>query len=226
MGEALIVRRGSSGGGGGGSHTVTLVSLLPSGTETITYTGTASGTVNIVNGTGSVLLPTGTYTFTSSDTIWTSGTVAVTGNISINCWYGTPVYWYGNICDSGGWNKSGSNVVLSFGTDHIAVHSGGSGSGTKRHAFTENSYDFTSYNSVNACCEYTGSSLTYASFIAYGTSKNSSTSTYALQQEKLTATQTQQILTISLNQHPTAAYLYFGNSAAGADGYLYAMWLN
>ena len=112
-----------------------------------------------------------------------------------------------------------------MGTDHIAVRSGGSASGTNRHAFTNNSYDLTSFNSVNACCEYLGAQTTYASYISYGTSKNSSAS-YRLQTAKLTAVQTQQILTISLNQHPAAAYLYFGNSAQGTDGYLYAMWLN
>ncbi len=223
MGEALIVRRGSSGGGGGGSYTVTLKSLIPSGTETITYTGTESGTVNIINGTGSVLLPTGTYTFTSSDTVWTSGTVAVTGNISINCWYGTPVYWYGNICDSGSWAKNNSNASLSFATDHISFYSGTSG--TARHAYTNNSYDLSAYNSINACCEYTGSSLTYTTYISYGTTASSG-ATNRIQTETQTVVQTKEVISISLNQHPSNAYLYFGNSAGSTNGYLYAMWLN
>ena len=219
MSEVLIIRRG----GGSSGYTVTLTSLIPSGIETVTYTGTASGTVSIVNGTGSVLLQSGTYTFTSADTCWTSGTVAITGNISINCWYGTPVYWYGNICDSGSWARLNSNVVLSFGTDYVSVRSGTTG--TARHAYTNNTYDLSAYNSINACCEYTGSSLTYTTYISYGT-KASSASTTRIQTQTQTVAQTKEVISISLNQHPANAYLYFGNSAGSINSYLYAMWLN
>lgn len=96
--------------GGSSLHTVTLSTLIPTGVETITYTGTESGTVNITNGSGSVALPTGTYTFTSSNTLWNSGSVGVNANTSINCWFGTPLLWYGYVNTSaltGGWQAIG-----------------------------------------------------------------------------------------------------------------------
>lgn len=218
MGEALIVRRGGTGGGGGGSYTVTLTSLLPSGTETVTYTGTASGTVSIVNGTGSVLLPTGTYTFTSSDTVWTSGTVAVTGNISINCWYGTPVYWYGNMLNTGGWYKGNSSMGYDVESNCIGVSSGSTG--TNRQLATENTYDLTNFSSINAYYYYNGSN--YTGYIGYGTVKSAGYNN-AIQTERHVPLQ---VGTISLTQHPSAAYLYFGCNAGSTRSYLYAMWLN
>lgn len=222
MGEALIVRRGSSGGGGSGSYTVTLTSLIPSGTETVTYTGTASGTVNIADGTGSVLLPSGTYTFTSSDTCWTSGTVAVTGNIAINCWYGTPIYWYGNMLNTGGWYRGNSTMGFDIETNRIGVSSGSSG--TNRHLRTINTYDFTDFGSLSGFFEYTGSS-SYSAYIGYGTEPNAGYN-YVIQSVRNDGGNPAQILSISLTQHPSAAYLYFGSNAGTTRSYLYALWLN
>ncbi len=219
MGEALIVRRGGTGGGGGGSYTVTLTSLIPSGTETITYTGTASGTVNIVNGTGSVLLPTGTYTFTSSDTVWTSGTVAVTGNTSINCWYGTPVYWYGNLL---GCSWSSSSGTLTISTNNISYVSGSYG--TNRHAYSANTFDLTQFTSINCSCMYTGSS-SYHAYLAYGTAANSGASNRK-QSVDSTAPGVIETLTLPMVNQTSAERIYLGNNANSTPSEFYAVWLN
>lgn len=216
-GYASLVDQISGGSSGG---TVTLVSLMPDGNETITYTGTESGTVNITNGIGSVALPTGTYTFTSSDTVWNSGTVGINANTTINCWYGTPVYWYGNICDSGSFDKSNSTMTLNMGTNSFTVGSGTGG--TIRYAYTNNSYDLTNYNSVNGVVQYYSSSR--KSYIAYGTVKSSNSSN-AIQYAE-TTNNTVQTLTISLTSHPQTAYIYVGNDAsAGYPTTCWALWL-
>ena len=220
MGNNIFITRR---GGGPGSHTITLTSLIPSGTETITYTGTANGTVNIVNGTGSVLLQSGTYTFTSSDTCWTSGTTAVTGDISINCWYGTPIYWYGNMLDSGGWYKGNSSMNYDVQSNRIGVSSGANN--TNRHLRTINTYDFTTFSYLRGFFEYVGSSTSNSAYIGYGTTANAGYN-YVIQAVRNAGGSPAQILGISLEQHPTAAYLYFGNNAATTRGYLYALWLD
>lgn len=218
MSEVLIIRRGGSSSG----YTVTLTSLIPSGTETVTYTGTASGTVNIADGTGSVLLQTGTYTFTSSDTCWTSGTVAITGNTSINCWYGTPIYWYGNMLNTGGWYKGNSSMRYDVQANRIAVSSGATG--TNRHVRTINTYDFTDFGSLSGFFEFTGSS-NYSAYIGYGTGANAGYN-YVIQAVRNAGGNPARILSISLTQHPSAAYLYFGSDAGTNLSYLYALWLN
>lgn len=219
MGEVLITRRGGSGSG---SNTVTFTSLIPSGNETITYTGTESGTVNIVNGTGSIRLPSGTYTFASSDTCWTSGTAAIAGDTAINCWYGTPVYWYGNMLDSGGWHKGNSSMGFDIESNRIGVSSGATG--THRHLRTINTYDFTGFSYLRGFFEHTGNSSYYA-YIGYGTEANAGYN-YAIQSVKNAGGNPAQILGIALEQHPTAAYLYFGNNTASVRSYLYALWLD
>lgn len=217
MGEVLIVRRG-----GLGAYTVTLVSLIPSGAETITYTGTASGTVSIINGTGSVLLQSGDYTFTSSDTCWTSGTVVITGDTTINCWFGTPIYWYGNMLDSGGWYKGISSMKFVTESNRIGVSSGSTG--TNKHLRTINTYDFTDFSYLRGFFEYTGNP-SYSTYIGYGTEANAGYN-YVIQNVRNAGGNPAQILGISLTQHPTAAYLYFGSNAGSVLGYLYALWLD
>lgn len=150
--------------GGPTLHTVTLSTLIPTGIETITYTGTESGTVNITNGSGSVALPTGTYTFTSSNTVWNSGSVGVNANTSINCWFGTPLIWYGYVNTSaltGGWqtlawkwSTSGNSPTITYNTNYINFNCTG-GNGVYA---TKTTIDLSAYNMLSVYAQHKSSS--------------------------------------------------------------------
>lgn len=210
MGEALIVRRG----GGSGSHTVTLVSLIPSGAETITYTGTASGTASITSGTGSVLLSTGTYTFTSSDTIWTSGTVAITGDTTINCWFGTPVYWYGNECVAltGGWIMFSTAGTFKKSASYMRILS--NSAGTVRYAGTSNQISLSGYSRLLASWSREGASSRYGRF---GTSTTTTTSAGWTQYKSGNGTFSYQTDYLELTDF-SSAYIRIADNGASANG--------
>lgn len=209
MGEVLIVRRG-----GLGAHTVTLISLIPSGAETITYTGTASGTVSIVDGTGSVLLQTGTYTFTSSDTIWTSGTVAITGDTSINCWFGTPVYWYGNECVAltGGWIRFNTSGTFTKSASYMRILS--DSAGTVRYAGTSNQISLSGYSRLLARWSREGGSSRYGRF---GTSTTTTTAAGWTQYKSISGTFSYQTDYLELTDF-TTSYIRIADNGVSSNG--------
>lgn len=225
MGDALIVRRG---GMGSSLHTVTFISLVGSGSETIIYTGAASGTVSISDGTGSVLLSSGTYTFTSSNTVWTSGSVAIINDTTINCWYGTPLYWYGNVCDTltGGWRKINSGATITFNTDSIKFVSGTAN--TMRWARTENKISFSNYDNLHFVIKFTTQSTTRNT--QYGYLDNTSITSSTVYEYKAFSCTNESITKndyLVLNGRSDEYYVGFGNDVgSGIANDLYACWLS
>lgn len=219
MGEALIVRRGGTGGGGSGSYTVAFTSLLPNGTETITYTGTASGTVNITSGTASVTLDGGTYRFVSSNTDWDSGDVAITGDTTINCYYGTPLFWYGTF---------NSSIFTNSWTDQYSSHSvgtsisvTGTGSSSFRYCANKSAIDFTPYSALRM---YSAGSTSNANYHRVGVT-SSNTSPKANVFTSIASQGAKALREIDLSAVNRTGYIAIGAQDSGRTTTVYALWL-
>jgi len=92
--------------------------------ETISYSGTSSGSVTLgTNGKGTVSLPTGTYTFTGGLSGHSTGSVSITAAKTVNVYPAGALFWYGNGDTSG---DSLYNSGNTFAEDNYVYPSGAS----------------------------------------------------------------------------------------------------
>ena len=117
--------------------------------ETITYTGTSSGSVVLNNNChNSVTIPVGTYTFTGSYSgSGTAVTQAVTANCTINVYPAGAVFWYGNGDESGEslYSVTGGFTDSNYVPSGVTGSSGGyqagpNGNGLDHRVYTESQY--------------------------------------------------------------------------------------
>lgn len=222
---------------GSSAYNVTLVSLIPNGNETITYTGDDTGTINIVNGSGSAMLQAGTYTFTSADTIWTSGSVAISTDTSINCWNGTPLIWYGYVNNSaltGGWqtlawkwsaSAYGISPTMTYGTNFVNFYCT---SGNGAYA-TKTTIDLSAYNILSIYAQHKSNSNSNINMlinptVGTGTVNNISSSQYVeMPSSNKTLHQTDfNISSFTSNYYVT---LWGGSASNITNCDIYAWWL-
>ena len=114
LGNALTL----GGGGGGGSAPIL---VLGAKNETVTYSGSASGTVILgEDGSGRVSLSSGTYSFSGGVSGYVKSNVVVDSSTSII--YVRPVgtiYWYGAIGETGAFAVSSttSTGIITYNSD-------------------------------------------------------------------------------------------------------------
>lgn len=129
------------------------ISLFGAANETVTYTGKSSGSVTLgADGTGTVTLPTGNYTFTAGVSGMTA-TIKVKKGVTVMLrpehfvyWYGVEAVPFGDIWYSRDW---GSQVTRNTNSIVAQIHVNGNGYGY--HTFmTENAVDLTPYSSLKA----------------------------------------------------------------------------
>lgn len=198
--------------------TITLNSLL-STAETITYssTGGDSGTASVKNGTPAEIIanPNDTYTFTSDSTIWTKTIATSTNDISVNCWYGTALYWYGYLNTSvvAQWNTR--NGTATYNTNYIDFHA----TANNAQFYTSSKIDISDYSTLSLYGKHEGQFQ--SGFVnAFGIA-SSGTDTAFVASATVNTTLQQYPIDISAQ---TGTY-YIKYSLYSYNAYIYAIWL-
>ena len=187
------------------------------GSETVSWTGTESGSTTLTNGSGSAVLKEGAYSFTFSKSSGITGAIAANidaDHTAVKAWGSrTPAFWFGRTF--GYTTGSSGSPTVSTGTDYISM----SDLNASRRTYYWNSVPKGSHTMAKAYVDTTGS---------YNSQDSTAkvTGSHVTSQTGQTGGKSGVLLTGNVSADTSLGVSYTPSSSSVAGGIkLYAIWL-